>query len=378
MGRVSIMQMAKTEIKPERPSAADKIPFIVFFALFALLAWKITQPLMLAITWAALLSFVIHPIYEKILQWTHGRFQSAAAAFTLVILCLCIMLPLFGMAGSLIKELSGITSLVTPFMSKVQFGEFNVQTLALPAWLPNWAAHSLNSFLKDSEALNALMQNFAQWFGGFLTNISKELFRWTSSFFFDVMIIVMVSFFFIRDGSAIVEYLKNSTPLMADEKEIFFSRAKNVLSSVVFGMLVTVAVQALLGGLGWWFVGLGNPTLFGVLMFFVGMFPAGTAVVWIPGGLYLLLTGDVKNGAILLIWGTVIVGTVDNFLRPFLISGGDGGKIPTMLVVLGLFGGAMAWGFLGIFFGPLVLVLFSIVFDIFRSRWIKRRAETNI
>lgn len=372
------MQMAKTEIKPERPSAADKIPFIVFFALFALLAWKITQPLMLAITWAALLSFVIHPIYEKILQWTHGRFQSAAAAFTLVILCLCIMLPLFGMAGSLIKELSGITSLVTPFMSKVQFGEFNVQTLALPAWLPNWAAHSLNSFLKDSEALNALMQNFAQWFGGFLTNISKELFRWTSSFFFDVMIIVMVSFFFIRDGSAIVEYLKNSTPLMADEKEIFFSRAKNVLSSVVFGMLVTVAVQALLGGLGWWFVGLGNPTLFGVLMFFVGMFPAGTAVVWIPGGLYLLLTGDVKNGAILLIWGTVIVGTVDNFLRPFLISGGDGGKIPTMLVVLGLFGGAMAWGFLGIFFGPLVLVLFSIVFDIFRSRWIKRRAESNI
>ena len=130
------------------------------------------------------------------------------------------------------------------------------------------------------------------------------------------------------------------------------------------------------GGVNWILVGLGNPAFFGMLMFFFGMFPAGTAVVWIPGGLYLLLTGDIKNGAILLLWGTAIVGTVDNLLRPILISGGkEGEEIPTLLIIMGLFGGVISWGFLGIFLGPLVLVLFTLVFDIYRSRLLAAKAE---
>jgi predicted PurR-regulated permease PerM len=135
---------------------------------------------------------------------------------------------------------------------------------------------------------------------------------------------MMVSFFFIRDGAGIVEYIKSVTPLSEDEKDMFFSRTKKLLNSVIFGILLTVAIQAVLGGIGWWFVGLGSPAFFGMLMFFFGMFPAGTSVVWIPGGIYLILSGDVKGGIILLVWGAAVVGTVDNLLRPFLISGGKG------------------------------------------------------
>ncbi|MDO5562676.1 MAG: AI-2E family transporter [Synergistaceae bacterium] len=372
------MEEIKKEINSNIRSQADRIPFVVFFTLFTLLAWKMTKPLMLAMTWAALLSFMAHPIYLRILKRMRGKFPSAASVMTLVLLFLCIMLPLFVLIGSMIKELSGVSTLVSDFLSKIQFGELRDPSTLVPSWLPKWIADGLKSFLKDSEAVSTLLQNSAQWFGGFLKNISKGLFQWTSSLFFDVMIIVMVSFFFIRDGAKLIDYLKSSTPLSDDEKEFFFGRAKNVLSSVVFGMLVTVAIQAFLGGLGWWFVGLKNPTLFGMMMFFVGMFPAGTAVVWVPGGLYLLLTGDIKNGIILLVWGAAIVGTIDNLLRPILISGGDGGNVPTLMIIIGLFGGAIAWGFLGIFIGPLVLVLFSIVFDIFRSRWIKRRAGGDI
>ena len=153
---------------------------------------------------------------------------------------------------------------------------------------------------------------------------------------------------------------------------MFFSRTKKLLNSVIFGIILTVAIQAILGGLGWWFVGLSTPAFFGMLMFFFGMFPAGTAVVWIPGGLYLILSGDIKGGILLLAWGSIVVGTIDNLLRPFLISGGKskgkGEEIPTLLVILGLFGGVIKWGFLGVFLGPLILVLFLLIFDLYRYR----------
>ena len=161
---------------------------------------------------------------------------------------------------------------------------------------------------------------------------------------------------------------------------MFFSRTKKLLNSVIFGILLTVAIQAVLGGIGWWFVGLGSPAFFGMLMFFFGMFPAGTSVVWIPGGIYLILSGDVKGGIALLAWGAAVVGTVDNLLRPFLISGGKGKgeEIPTLLVILGLFGGVIKWGFLGIFLGPLILVLFILIFDLYRSRCCLKKSEDTL
>ncbi len=112
------------------------------------------------------------------------------------------------------------------------------------------------------------------------------------------------------------------------------------------------------------------------------MFPAGTAVVWIPGGIYLILSGDIKGGIFLLAWGSIVVGTIDNFLRPFLISGGKGSgkdeEIPTLLVILGLFGGVIKWGFLGIFLGPIILVLFLLIFDLYRSRCCLKKNEDPI
>ena len=183
----------------------------------------------------------------------------------------------------------------------------------------------------------------------------------------------MVSFFFIRDGEKIIDYIESVTPLEPEEKQNFFSQISGILNSIIYGIIFTVAVQAVLGAIGWWIVGLGNPVFFGMLMFFFGMFPAGTAVVWVPGAIYLAFTGDLKNAAILFVWGAAIVGTIDNLLRPYLISsGGRGGvEISTLVIILGLFGGVMKWGFLGVFVGPLLLVLFISVCGLYKKRWLE-------
>ncbi|MCE5202142.1 MAG: AI-2E family transporter [Synergistaceae bacterium] len=354
-------------------SKDNRGPFILFLAIFALLAWQAMQPLMTAVIWAGMLSFIATPVFRRISALMGGKTRSVSAGVTLILLAVVFLVPILVVLTSLGSEVTGFGLDISRFLSKMEIGETKNVAAFIPSWLPQWAAEYVRSFLNNSEAITTVVRKTAEWIGNLLTKTSGQLIQGISSFLFHSMVTLMVSFFFIRDGEALVEYIKSVTPLSADEKEFFFSRAGKLLHSIIYGILLTVAIQALLGGLGWWFVGLGSPAFFGMLMFFFGVFPAGTAVVWVPGGLYLLLTGDIKNGIILLVWGTAIVGTIDNLLRPLLISGGSRGEdIPTLLIILGLFGGVAKWGFLGIFLGPLVLVLFTLVFDIYRNRWLKR------
>jgi len=349
----------------------SRVPFALFFTIFALLAWQAIRPLMIDIVWAGLLSFLTAPLFKRLNSMTGGRLRGTAAGVTLILLGLLLLFPLVALLTSLGGEITALGLKISGVISKMETTETISAAGLTGSWLPKWASEYISSFLGNSEAVRAVFQKGAAWAGGLLTKISGNLIQGISSFLFHFMVTLMLSFFFIKDGRSIIEYIKSVTPLPSEEKLMFFCKAERILHSVIYGILLTVGIQAVLGGLGWWFTGLGSPVFFGALMFFFGMFPAGTAVVWVPGGLYLLLSGDIKNGVILLAWGTAIVGTIDNILRPFIISGGHGEEIPTLLVVIGLFGGVAAWGFLGIFLGPLVLVLFTLVFDIYRCRYLK-------
>ncbi len=352
----------------------DNLPFMIFFALFALLAWDITAPISTPTLWAAMLSFISMPIYRFVNQrLMRNRFPGIAAGITLTLFLLICIVPILYALSTLGREAAGMGADFSQLLANIQQQAYSGKDFNFPAWLPVWAADYLTSFLENSEAVKSVLQYFAQWSAKFLSSLSAYLIEQGSSFILNVMITTMISFFLIRDGEKIVDYVKSVIPLSHDESEDFFSRTGSILNSIVYGIILTVALQALIGGVGWWFVGLGSPMLFGMLMFFFGMFPAGTAVVWVPGSIYLALTGDLKNAAILFTWGLLVVGTIDNLLRPFRISGGRGGcDIPTLLIIMGLFGGVRGWGFLGIFVGPLVLVLFVSVCDLYRKRWLRR------
>ena len=360
----------------------DRAAFIFFMAVFALLAWQVTHPLMMAIIWAGMLSFIVQPVYLHLTGLAGGRFRNISAAAALCLVAVLFIIPLIYIIASLGSEISKIIGAITDFISRNEINQTKDLVDLIPSWFPDWLKDYLKDFLLDSGSVRDFVQRTAQWIGGYLTNISKSLIHGVSSILIEMVLVMMVSFFFIRDGAGIIEYIKSVTPLSEDERTMFFSRTKRLLNSVIFGILLTVAIQAVLGGIGWWFVGLSSPAFFGMLMFFFGMFPAGTSIVWIPGGIYLLLSGDVKGGIMLLAWGSIVVGTVDNLLRPFLISGGktkgNGEDIPTLLVILGLFGGVIKWGFLGVFLGPLILVLFLLIFDLYRTRCcLKRDGDTT-
>jgi predicted PurR-regulated permease PerM len=368
---------ARLDLKEEKYKRKDNISgdrraFIFFMAVFAFLAWQVTRPLVMALIWSGMLSFIVQPVYRHLTDLSGGRFRNLSAAAALCLIAVLFIIPLIYIITSLGGEISKIIGVISDFISRNEINQTRDLVELIPGWFPAWLNDYLKIFLLDSGSVRDFVQKTAQWAGGNLTNISKQLIQGASSILIEMIVVMMVSFFFIRDGAKIVEYVKSVTPLSEEEKTLFFHRTKKLLNSVIFGIMLTVAIQAILGGLGWWFVGLSTPAFFGMLMFFFGMFPAGTAIVWVPGGIYLILSGDLKGGIMLLAWGSIVVGTIDNLLRPFLISGGKsegkGEEIPTLLVILGLFGGVIKWGFLGIFLGPLILVLFLLIFDLYRYR----------
>lgn len=353
---------------------SGNIPFIIFFAFFTLLAWDITSPMATAIIWAGMLSFVAAPLNKKILKALGGgRYPSISAALTMTALLLLCFIPVLLALSTLASEVASIGRIFAQLFVKIERIAHNGAAIEFPGWVPAWIADNTRRFLADSEALRGAAQYVVQWAMRFLRTISAQLIEHGSSFLLNSVITLMVSFFFIRDGKKIIDYVECVAPLEPEEKQKFFSQISGILNSIIYGIIFTVAVQAVLGAVGWWIAGLKNPVFFGMLMFFFGMFPSGTAVVWVPGALYLACTGDLRNAAILFAWGALIVGTIDNLLRPYLISaGGRGGvEISTLVIVLGLFGGVMKWGFLGIFVGPLLLVLFISVCGLYKKRWLE-------
>jgi predicted PurR-regulated permease PerM len=151
-------------------------------------------------------------------------------------------------------------------------------------------------------------------------------------------------------------------PLPRERSRELLSRLGEVTKAVVKGIGLTCLAQGALGGLGFWVAGLPSPLLFGVVMAFAALIPVvGTAIVWLPGVLYLFFTGQTTWAVGLLLWCGLVVGNADNVLRPLLIGGNAGMPLPLLLV--GILGGLFAYGLMGLILGPLILTVLLFVLE---------------
>ncbi|MGE5663646.1 MAG: AI-2E family transporter, partial [Deltaproteobacteria bacterium] len=156
-------------------------------------------------------------------------------------------------------------------------------------------------------------------------------------------------------------------PFPEADKRALKENLSRVLTAGVIGILGTCLVQGLLGGIGFRIAGLPSPVLFGSLMAFASLVPfVGTALFWLPGGIYLLLAGKVAKGIFLLAWGVLIVGGADNVIRPLLIGGKA--DLPFSLMALGAIGGFAAFGLMGVVIGPVILSLSLVFFRMYKAR----------
>ncbi|MCC8179083.1 MAG: AI-2E family transporter [Cloacibacillus sp.] len=341
------------------------IPLVILLAFFAMVSWYIFQPLAMPLMGSILFSYFAYPIFTFLHERLfHERYRSVAAAVSTGVILVFIALPLLTLSIFVTREAIRISrQLMDSGLISGSYADIIIAVKSLPIF--GGFVNELD-LITDLPIVDALIKDSARYVTAFLTMVSSHIFESILKLALIILIVVITSFFLVRDGRRMIDYATDLLPLPEEERVGFVRRTAVMLRAVVCGIIMTAAVQGTLGGLGWWYVGLSHPVFFGFCMFMTAMIPfVGTPAIWLPGAAALFLRGDLSGCIILLLWGLLVVSSIDNFIKPIFIS--EGSKIHMLLIFIGLFGGLYAWGFLGVFVGPLILSLALFLLDIYHS-----------
>jgi predicted PurR-regulated permease PerM len=324
------------------------------------------------LAWAILLAFISYPAYRTLVEIIGERHKNLAAMLLTFLMVVLLVAPTLMIGIVTSREGIGLFGKLADLLVNVDPSK----GFSLDALLPEVVDKKLLPLFEQYPLLKDGTQQLVNWLTYTTLALSRNFLGNLLTLLYRQIIIFIAFYFLLRDGHVLLDYFKDIIPLMdEEEREEFTSRAGVVLRSVVFGVFATAGVQGVLGAAGWWFVGLPGPLLAGVLMALLAMIPfIGMPTLWIPGAAYLFLIGNVKDAVILVLWSLCVVGTVDSFLRPYFIS--EKAKMSAFLVLVGAFGGLSAWGFLGLFMGPLILSLFVFSLDSYRKVWMFYQSDS--
>ena len=336
----------------------DKSFLFLVVAVTLAFAW-ILWPFYGAILWAIVLATVFAPAHRQLLSSMPQR-NNLAAVVTVLIIVTIVLLPLTLTAMSVVQEATSLYGRIEA--GEVDFGRFLSRLLeALPAWATDLLARLGINDLGDLQArLAGAFKEGSQ----FLATQAIAIGQGTAHIVVSFFLMLYLLFFFLRDGTELSQRLKEAIPLRAEQKRALFSKFTIVIRAMFKGTLLVAALQGILGGMIFWILGIPAPVLWGVVMAFLSLLPAvGSALVWLPVALYLLATGALWQGIVLIAYGALVIGLVDNLLRPFLI--GMDTKLPDYVVLISTLGGIAIFGLNGFVIGPVVAAMFIAAWDIF-------------
>ena len=327
------------------------------------LLFRILAPFLPAMAWATVVAIVTFPLYRRLRTALAGRDTLASTVMT-VLVFLTIVVPTLALAGLLLQELVQAEEVLRTAAAEGRFARLEalLSHPTLHAWLDRITGLAASSGIDLKARALVAARDVVTFLLGALTAAVANIF----AFLFQLVLVILVLFFAYRDGLSLERTFWSGLRVDEPMRGMLRDTVGGVVSSVVIGVVVTAAVQGLLGGIGFWFVGLPSPVLFGALMAVSAFIPVvGAALVWVPAAAYLALTGETASAVGLTAWGVLAVGGADNVLRPILISGGTG--LPLPLMMLGALGGLLAFGFFGLVLGPLAIALFLVLFERYRA-----------
>jgi len=342
----------------------SKTVLFLLVALSVALGW-ILLPFYGTVMWAAIIAMLFSPMYRWLLSRLKQR-QTFAALLTLLIVLLIAILPIAVISASLARE-------VTLIYERIQSGELNpaLYFRGMFAALPDWATSMLDRFgLVDFDALQRRSSSALTQASQFLATQALSIGQNTFEFVASLFITLYLAFFLMRDGEIVVSAIKRSIPLSSRRKQALIEKFTTVIRATVKGNLLVAAIQGALGGLAFWFLGVTGALLWAVLMAFLSLLPAvGAGLVWLPVAIYLIITGSVWQGVALTAYGVLVIGLLDNVLRPLLV--GKDTRMPDCVVMITTLGGMAVLGINGFIVGPVIAAMFLAVRHIHVSlkRW---------
>lgn len=320
-------------------------------------AW-VMMPMYGAVLWAVVIAILFAPL-QKHLCGVLKR-PNVAAICTLLTVIVIVILPLTVLITSLVAEATDVYDRIQS--GQVSFGTYLQRIFdSLPAW-----AHQLLDRLGVSD-----LRGVKDKLSAGLSEASKvvvvqavQIGQNTFTFLVNLLVMLYLLFFLLRDGDEIYRSVRDAIPLRADHKRALFKKFAVVIRATVKGNLVVAILQGGLGGLIFWLLGIQAPLLWAALMTVLSLLPAvGAAVIWLPVAIYLLASGEVGKGITLLLFGVLVISLVDNLVRPALV--GKDTKMPDYLVLISTLGGIAVFGLNGFVLGPVIAAIFISVWNIF-------------
>jgi len=347
-GTASSTQPSARAVTPQTFLA--RVGALLLSAGLLYLVWRIVQPLWQPLLWAILLGALLAPLNSRLAVRLGGR-PKLASTITTIGVVLLLLLPIIAIGGAVASEAAQLLKRIdTSSLSAASLDLSQVPMLAAPLrWLDSTAGVSLNQ-------IQAWVVTAAKHLLEIVASSGGSVFLGAIGTIVSFILMLFVLFFVLRDGPRFAARTVRMLPIEPALRGKLWRHLIEVTRAVFMGIGLTALVQGILLGIGFAIAGVPSALVFGVLGVLFALVPmVGTAIVWIPAVLWLLAQGQPYFALFMLVWGVIVVGGVDNFLRPMLISGRA--EVPTLAVFIGVMGGLSAFGFIGLFLGPIVLGL---------------------
>ncbi len=316
------------------------------------LCYRMALPFLPALAWALALALLLAPVQG----WLEPKLRSPglAAGILVLVVGLGLLFPAMLMGDRMIKEVASGASVINAMTASGQW-RGNLETYPMLASAVDWVEGQFD--LPDTVSAIAAK----------LTSAAGSMARESVMQLIGMVLTLYLLFFFLRDRRSILASIESFSPLLTSDTVRLFGYVDDTVHATVYGTLIVAIVQGTLGGLMFWWLGLPAPLLWGVVMGLLAVVPVlGAFIVWIPAAIFLLLDGSGGKALILTLWGSIVVGGIDNVLYPILV--GRRLKMHTLLAFVSIVGGLMVFGSSGLILGPVVFATTRFLLEIWNRR----------
>lgn len=285
--------------------------------------------------------------------WLHKELKhrtALAAGLMTILLAACFVVPVIIIGNSVVENFTALYDRIQIFL-QADPAATTERLKAVPI-LGDYLAHYWNMLMSDREHVTAMLKKFANPTSQFLIQFGKTI----GIGLMHLILGVLITYFFFRHGHTAAHRIGALIDKFGgDQGQHLLKVSKNTLIGVVYGIMGTALAQGVLAAFGFWLAGVPGAPFLGLMTFFLSLIPIGPPMIWIPASVWLYSEGSTGWAIFLVLWGLLIISSIDNFLKPYFISRGS--HLPLLLVLLGVFGGVLAFGFIGLFIGPTLLAL---------------------
>ncbi len=350
--------------------ATEKYAFLFLLSLLLLIGFYILYPFLAAVIFSMVFTVLFFPLHEKYLKWTRGR-ENLASFLSVLSVVLLLILPVASILTLVTTQLTALLTAPEAFQGPMSLSDLLHK---IQDKIPYWG-----TAIKDKVGYNVdlmpILRNGLSQLAQTLAQYSPRVIMTTANFFVHVSIMVIAMFYLFRDGQEFFNTFIRLTPVKDKYERALAKEIKVTIQAIFYGSFLTSIVQATFSTLGFYFLGIEGFLVWGILTFLMSFIPLiGTGGVFVPLVIGLFLKGESSHALGLLVYGIVIIGSVDNVLKPLLMRQKN---LHPMFLFLSVFGGMAVFGAIGLFLGPMFMAMLTSVVSIYEKDFVEKGPVKN-